>query len=179
MSDFNHKHLESVVEHIERVQQATLKLGKRLIEYGEEGFGLTLIANGLMHDQSKLQGIEWDFLVRVNKDDDDKAKEHLQIAWRQHVETNPHHPEYWGSINEMPRIYVAEMVCDWYARQAEMGTDFRGWIKDDASKKYDFSLNGKIYKQIKFFVEMLLDPEFKPMAKPDKVEEKSDKAESS
>lgn len=162
MSDFNHTHLRSVIRHITLVQQATQLLGERLIECGEAEFGLALIANGLKHDQSKFHGIEWDFLVRA---DDEKAKEYLGIAWRQHVETNSHHPECWGGINEMPRIYVAEMVCDCFARSQEMGTDFRKWIKEDASKKYNFSLNGKIYKQIKFFVDLLLDPEFKPIKK--------------
>lgn len=163
--NFNHSHLESVLRHIKLVQAATQLLGKRLIESGETEFGRALIANGLKHDQSKFHGIEWDFLVRVSKDDD-KANEYLQIAWRQHVETNEHHPEYWrgdNGISEMPRIFIAEMVCDWYARSQEMGTSLREWIKNDATKKYDMSLQGKTYKQVKFFVDMLLDPEFKPM----------------
>jgi len=165
MAEFNHHHLDSVLRHIKLVQEATQLLGKRLIECDEQQFGLALIANGLRHDQSKLQGIEWDFLVRVSNDDD-KAKEYLQIAWRQHVETNPHHPEFWpDGIHHMPRIYIAEMVCDCFARSQELGTDFRRWIKDDASNKYGFSLNGKVYKQMKYFVDLLLEPEFKPMKK--------------
>jgi hypothetical protein len=149
-------------------------LGERLIESGEIAFGLALIANGLKHDQSKLHGIEWSFLMRVEKDDA-KAKDYLKIAWQQHVQTNEHHPEYWGEdgMSEMPRIFIAEMVCDWYARSQEMGTDLRGWIKDDATKKYDMSLQGKSYKQVKSFVDMLLDPEFKPIQKePVKAAEK-------
>jgi hypothetical protein len=159
---FNHSHLRTVTRHIKLVQDATQLLGERLIESGETKFGLTLIANGLRHDQSKFKGVEWDFLVRV-AEDDEVAKEHLTIAWRQHVESNEHHPEYWESINEMPRIFIAEMVCDWFARSQEMGTDLRAWIKETASAKYEMSLKGKAYKQVKYFVDMLLDPQFKPI----------------
>ena len=170
MSEFNYKHLESVLRHIELVQSATQLLGKRLIESGEPEFGLSLMANGLRHDQSKLKGIEWDFLVVTAGEDEtpeEKAKreELLTIAWRQHVETNEHHPEYWGSINEMPRIFVAEMVCDWYARSQEQATGLRAHIKEKAAKRFGMSLNGKTYKQVKGFVDMLLDPEFTPIKK--------------
>ena len=170
MSDFNHKHLESVLRHIELVQSATQLLGKRLIESGEQEFGLSLIANGLKHDQSKFKGIEWDFLVVVTPDDETpeakaKREDLLAIAWRQHVETNEHHPEYWGEngINEMPRIFVAEMVCDWYARSQEQATGLRSHIKEKSAKRFGMSLKGKTYKQVKLFVDMLLDPEFKPI----------------
>ena len=56
---------------------------------------------------------------------------------------------------------VAEMVCDWYARQSEMGTDFRSFIRKDAPKRWGFTTTSKIYKTIKRFVDLLLDPIFK------------------
>ena len=54
---------------------------------------------------------------------------------RHHAETNPHHPEYWHGIENMPKVYIAEMVCDWYARSNEFGSDLREWVKDKATKK--------------------------------------------
>ena len=56
---------------------------------------------------------------------------------------------------------VAEMVCDWYAIQSEMGTDFRSFIRKDAPKRWGFTTTSKIYKTIKRFVDLLLDPVFK------------------
>jgi hypothetical protein len=177
---FDPAHLKSVVRHVRLVQDASLLLGERLIESGERKFGLHLISRGLRHDQSKFHGIEWNFLIRVDdeemsSEDKKEAEEDLKKAWFQHVSTNDHHPEYWASINEMPRICIAEMVCDWYARSTEMGTDLRGWIKETATKKYDMSLQGKAYKQIKFFVDMLLDPEFKPVKKVVEVKDEKEK----
>ena len=172
VSDFNHSHLESVLRHIKLVQEATQLLGKRLIESGESEDGRKLIARGLRHDASKLHGVEWDFLIRpksdeMTKEEKDEYEKLLGIAWRQHVETNDHHPECWGEdgINKMSDICIAEMVCDWYARSQEMATDLRGWIKEEATKKYGMSLRGKTYKRIKYYVDMLIDPAFKPMKK--------------
>ena len=56
---------------------------------------------------------------------------------------------------------IAEMVCDWYARQSEMGTDFRSFIRIDAPKRWGFSIRSKTYRTIKKFVDLLLDPVFK------------------
>jgi hypothetical protein len=178
--EFDEKQLKDLIRHIRLVQEATQLMAERLIDMGEIGFGLTLIANGLKHDQSKFHGIEWDYLVRIDekkKEDKEKAEEMLALAIFQHVTTNDHHPEYYhGGISEMPRECVAEMVCDWYARSTEQATDLRAWIKNEATEKYGFTTSGKVYKSIKFFVDVLLDPEFKPVKRkaPTKVPEKEE-----
>ena len=64
-------------------------------------------------------------------------------------------------ISAMNDAQVAEMVCDWYARQSEMGTDFRSFIRKDAPNRWGFTTKSKIYKTIKRFVDLLLDPIFK------------------
>ncbi len=155
--DNEQKHLRSLLRHIKGVQDACLLLGEKLIENGEEEFGRILVCNGLSHDNSKLVGIEWESLVR-NEDNG-----LLKIAIRQHWTANPHHPEYWGDIREMPRIYLAEMVCDCYGRSNEFGTNLREWFKEDAVKRYGYSLKSKVYQQIKSFVDILIEPAFKPI----------------
>jgi hypothetical protein len=173
MDEKRKKHLEALLRHIEIVQGACQLLGKRLIEAGESEFGRILIANGLVHDQSKLIGIEWEYLVR------DEDPEKIELAIQQHWTSNPHHPEYWGGMNQMPRIYIAEMVCDIYARSSEFGTDLRQWVKTEAAKKYNMSVQGKAYKQIKQFIDILLDDPFKPVdvtaskTKPNKASKKN------
>ena len=100
--------------------------------------------------------MEWDTLHR----DEDKTA--LKLAVHQHQQTNDHHPEYHvDGIGAMNDAQVAEMVCDWYARQSEMGTDFRSFIRKDAPKRWSFTTTSKIYKTIKRFVDLLLDPVFK------------------
>lgn len=149
-------HLESVVRHIRNVQEAALLLGKKLIRRGEEAFGRQLIANSMIHDQSKFSGIEWEYLRNgPSREDHDLATAH-----KQHVHTNPHHIEYWGSQSDMPRIYVAEMVCDLYARSAEMGTDLREYVKNVHVDRHSIPKSGKLWKWMKEFMDLLLDKPF-------------------
>ena len=158
MTELEEKRLQKILRHIKHVQDNTLLLGQRLIEKGEGSLGLDLIANGQIHDNSKLRGVEW---LNLHEDIKESNVELFELAAKHHITTNPHHPEYWGRIQEMPRIYVAEMVCDLSARSSEFGNDLRDWIKDKATKKYGFTLNSKVFKEIKFFTELLLDETFK------------------
>lgn len=46
-------------------------------------------------------------------------------AWLRHIHMNPHHWQHWILINDdpgegmiimdMPRVYIVEMICDWWA----------------------------------------------------------------
>tara|TARA_R100001509_G_scaffold164851_3_gene143929 strand:- start:1873 stop:2355 length:483 start_codon:yes stop_codon:yes gene_type:complete len=159
MSPEDRSHLKYLLRHIENVRQSCLLLGERMIDIGDARLGVDLISNGQTHDCSKFKGSEWLYLRPELMD---SSKKHLfESSKIQHVMTNPHHPEYWGSIHNMPRLYIAEMVCDWSARSHEQGNDLREWIKEKATKNFDMTVQSKTYKEIKFFVDILLDPLFK------------------
>jgi len=154
------RRLLSVWEHTQAVRSAALKLATRLIDNAETENDLDLarrlLQRSSMHDLSKFQGIEWDTLHR------DEEESTLNLAIHQHQQTNDHHPEYHvDGISAMNDAQIAEMVCDWYARQSEMGTDFRSFIRVEAPKRWGFTTKSKIYKSIKRFVDLLLDPVFK------------------
>lgn len=153
------RHLRSLLRHIENVRQLGLLLGERMIDKGKERLGFALIANTQIHDGSKFYGCEWISLRQEMPDSVDEAL--MESARIQHVMTNPHHPEYWGGIEKMPEVYLAEMVCDWSARSSEMGNDLREWIKDKATKKFNMTVQSKVYKDIKHLVDILLDQSFK------------------
>lgn len=149
--------IEKVLDHIQNVQRNCYKLGLKLIKNGETELGRNLIKNGQIHDNSKFAGIEFAELF----DDSD-------ILWdtvKHHNSTNPHHPEYWGSIQEMPTVYIAEMVCDCAARSAEKGTSLREWIADDATEKYNFKMEDEVGIKITRFINILLEPPFKKFVK--------------
>jgi hypothetical protein len=150
------EHLDDLVRHIERVRANCLLLGKRLMASGRVDFGRLLIAQGFIHDASKFHGIEWDYLHTGP----DVAREPLELAIEQHRRTNPHHPEFWGGLEHMPEISVAEMVCDWYARAQEFGTDLREWIDTEAVPKYRIDTTGQQYQWIQGFLEVLLRSAF-------------------
>lgn len=149
------KHLQGVQRHIKNVQSSCNIIAERLIDQGEISFALHLLRNSQQHDVSKLVGVEWKYL-RPELFDTPEFK----LALEQHQLTNEHHPECWGDIKHMPRIHVAEMVADWNARSMEFGTDLRDWIKNQACKKYNITPNTKVYKTIKEFVDLLLEPPF-------------------
>lgn len=156
--DISNKRLDALIRHIENVKSRCLLLGERLISNGEDELGRRLISNGYIHDHSKFSGIEWLYL---HGDIQEKQPDKFLLAATQHTATNKHHPEFWGTIHEMPRLYVAEMVCDWGSRSSEFGNDLKEWVKDKATSKYKMAVQSKTYKEIKDLIDVLLDPAFK------------------
>lgn len=144
--------IELVFNHIQNVQRNCYKLGIKFIKSGEIELGRNLIANGQIHDNSKFKGIEFEHLFY--------ADPLLPEVVKHHQSVNPHHPEYWGDIKHMPRVYIAEMVCDWYARSTEFGTGLREWIENVATQKFNFSKEDDVYREIQFVLSMLLDQGF-------------------
>jgi hypothetical protein len=144
--------IDLVFTHIKNVQRNCYKLGIKLMRRRELELGRTLICNGQIHDNSKFRGIEFEHLFYGDPLLPEVVKHHQSI--------NPHHPEYWGGIKNMPRVYVAEMVCDWYARSTEFGTGLRDWIENVALTKFEFTKTDDVYETIQEMLGLLLDPSF-------------------
>jgi len=153
----NLKKIRELIRHIRNVQDGAIRIGEKCIENGDEEFGRNLIANAFVHDQTKFRGVEW-YAIGCSDTED---KDLRGVAISTHQKTNMHHPEYWNGVENMPEIYLAEMVCDTYARSVEMGTNLREWWKLTGIEKYGISKSGKTWKTIKKYIDMILDPEFK------------------
>lgn len=149
-------HLDNLSRHIHLVRSACSLLGRRLIDAGKDDFGRILIARGFVHDATKFYGVEWKYLHAGRDIPPDKLKEAIE----QHVATNDHHPEFWGGIHNMPEIAMAEMVCDWYGRSQEFGTNLRDWIWEEATMKFDFTERSATADTIRGYVHSLLDDQF-------------------
>jgi hypothetical protein len=144
---------------VANVRDDCLLLGERLIEQEEEHLGRMLIANGLRHDNSKFHGIEWAYL---HSDVKESNPDLFLVAMHQHNLTNLHHPEAWpGGIEDMDRLHLAEMVTDWHSRSSEFGSDLLEWVKESATKRFRFATTGRVYKDIKSFVDLLHEEKFK------------------
>lgn len=154
----NEKHLQTLLRHMKNVAEACELLGQRLIIQKEETLGIQIISNGRIHDYSKFYGIEWKYL-RNNYHEE--HPEEFKMAAYQHIHTNPHHPEYWDGIQNTPTLYIAEMVCDWYARSNEFGNDIHQWIDKKGLKKFSITKKTKKYQEIKKFLGLLLEEPFK------------------
>lgn len=151
------EHLDNLEQHIEAVRRACVKLGKKLIKRGRQEFGRMLIARGFCHDISKFGGCEFEYL-HVGSD---VPRDKLELAIKQHVSTNDHHPEFYDKgVSEMPEVCIAEMVCDWLARSQEFGTCLRQWIVETAVPKYKINIEGQAYKWIMGFVDDLTENHF-------------------
>lgn len=152
--------IRGITRHIRNVEDNCLILGEKLILLGKINLGKQLIANGFIHDASKFTGIEFEYLS-LNAPTEENNKLKLKLAVHHHNTTNPHHPESWtGGIKEMPSVYLSECVCDWKARSQEFGTDLREWINNYATKKFGFTENDQVYKEIMFFVDLLCETPF-------------------
>tara|TARA_R110000772_G_scaffold261328_1_gene379732 strand:+ start:2395 stop:2907 length:513 start_codon:yes stop_codon:yes gene_type:complete len=143
--------------HVSVVRQTAETLWKKLCDIGELGLARKLAHRASTHDASKFTGVEFEGLHLKDFKD-----QRLIDAVNQHRSVNDHHPEFHvDGIKGMSREQIAEMVCDWSARSKERGTGLREWIKEDAVKRFNFTLQSKCYKDIKFFVDLLLDDPFK------------------
>jgi hypothetical protein len=162
--------LEKLLQHIDGVNRNCRLLGKRLIEEGEVHLGHCLIARGMTHDNSKFYGLEWDWLTMTEDDHKKKkdSKDTLWLAIRHHHSMNPHHPEFHPEVNDMSRLDISEMVCDWKARSEEFGSSLEEFV-ERAIAKYEIAPNGRVGKHIKLCLNLLLDKPFKSI-KPTKKE---------
>lgn len=164
MADENSGRLERLLLHISNVRDNCWLIGRRLISTGQEHLGLSLIANGQVHDHSKFKGIEWKYLndgAWPRNCEDELEDQMFKAALQQHVTTNKHHPEAWpGGINEMDELHIAEMVADWAARSSEQGTGLLEWVTEKAPERFKFSKHGSVYKAVRRFTDLLLEKKF-------------------
>ncbi len=152
MNNTTEDRIGKVLNHIKNVQRNCYRLGVLLINEGEIELGRNLIANGQIHDNSKFKGIEFDHLI--------SGSPILKEVVKHHASTNPHHPEYWGKIECMPDIYIAEMVCDCTARASEFGTSIHSWFTNEHPKRYDYQLIDPIAHKIQHYLNLLLEAPF-------------------
>jgi len=150
--------LDGLLRHIKNVQDNCLILGEHFIKDGYEDLGVELIANSMIHDNSKFKGIEWLYLDSQTKEE---KPELFKAALTHHNTINLHHPEAWRGIELMSEVYLAEMTCDWKARSEEFGSGIWEWVKGSAADKYKYNTKSRVYKDIKRYLEIILEPAFK------------------
>jgi hypothetical protein len=98
------------------------------------------------HDDSKFSEEEFEPYAQKWFGDGQKTLEYEE-AWKHHWTNNEHHPEFWLG-EDMPYIYILEMICDWGSFSMKSGdlnelSDFYfSKAKDDEEK--NLSDNTKI-----------------------------------
>lgn len=71
------------------------------------------------HDASKWSEEEFEPYAQRWFGDKKKTLEYEE-AWKHHWTHNEHHPEFWLG-EDMPYIYILEMICDWGSFSVESG----------------------------------------------------------
>ncbi len=135
------KSTKYVISHRNNVKKAFKILQKKLTGFqGLNKSKLDTISQHIEeHDLSKFkseEAIPYAKFFWGTKDDE--VIEEFKIATKLHKSRNLHHPEYWmnenGETNEMPLIYIVEMVCDWWSF---------GLMQNNPEEIFDFYANNK------------------------------------
>jgi hypothetical protein len=63
----------------------------------------------------------------------------IRPAIERHQQRNSHHPEYWGSVEKMPRLDRIEMVCDWRAASRRTNNGSIAASLDYGKKRWGYS----------------------------------------
>ena len=109
--DYQKEYLEYINSHKERVEQFAdwlLEKCPSLFDEVDPDVFWDLIKG---HDESKFSEEEFEPYAQKWHGDGVKTPEYEE-AWKHHWMNNEHHPEYWLG-EDMPYIYILEMICDW------------------------------------------------------------------
>ena len=138
LDGYQEEYKKYVIEHKERVTQFSSWLQENCPEVFE---GVDLDAfNEVVaeHDESKFSEEEFEPYAQKWFGDKKKTFEYEE-AWKHHWQNNEHHPEFWLG-EDMPLIYILEMLCDWGSFSIASGdmkelSDFYfNKAKDDSEK---------------------------------------------
>ena len=131
-ADYQKEYKNYIIQHKERVKQFADWLEENLPEVFDnvdiEAF-YEVISE---HDESKFGEEEFEpYAQKFYKQDEyGKPLEYIpgwDEAWKHHWMNNEHHPEFWLG-EDMPYIYILEMLCDWGSFSIAAG-DFNELIK--------------------------------------------------
>jgi hypothetical protein len=164
LDSYQEEYKKYIVGHKERVKTFADWLKENLPEVFENVDLETFDEVIEEHDDSKYSDEEFEPYAQHFYGSEDNDFEYSE-AWKHHWTHNEHHPEFWLG-EDMPYIYILEMLCDWGSFSVEKG-DFHELInyyydqaKDDEEK--NLSENTKeIIEDILDKIKVVLDGEEK------------------
>ena len=93
------------------------------------------------HDESKFSEEEFEPYAQKWFGNGEKTLEYKE-AWKHHWMNNEHHPEFWLG-EDMPLIYILEMICDWGSFSIDKGdmTELSDFYYDKAKNDPEKNLS--------------------------------------
>ena len=116
------------------------------------------------HDESKFSEEEFEPYAQKWFNNSGKTPEYEE-AWKHHWMNNEHHPEYWLG-EDMPYIYILEMICDWGSFSidkkdfSELSDFYYNKAKEDPEKNLSDATK-KIIEEILSQIDRVLEKEEK------------------
>lgn len=150
--------LQRTLDHKRLVRNACFKVAESANSLGISEKELR--ACGFTHDDLKFLPPEHEPYVDLTWRKKEGIKEitpEIAEATLHHIKNSKHHPEYWTSTkislnkderdklnqcvdaSKMPKLYLAEMVCDWHAMGQECGNTAREWFNKQRNVRWCFS----------------------------------------
>lgn len=149
---------EDTIRHKKIVLDNCLLMSKYLMNKGKIELGTQLLKRGCEHDNSKFDSDEFRRLSQILKsrkcftDANSQLSTEERKAIEYHWKHNRHHPEYFENPSEeMTELDIIEMVCDWFARSLQYGTEFIPFVKERQSNRFNFSTK-KFDKILKYCI---------------------------
>ena len=137
-------HIRDTLLHKSYVIKACLKMFDYLVENDKCELGILLLQRANIHDNSKLVGPELKLLSDIYGNQSAFIDPNILLSEKErsiieeHWHHNCHHPEHFENICEMSELDIIEMVCDWYARSMQFGTDFLDFVKTRQDTRFHF-----------------------------------------
>lgn len=141
------KMIKDNIEHKKIVMDNSLLIAEYLIENRRLQLAIDVLRRACSHDNSKFELSEFYRLVGIMSDNTDESFTNplskmtdrevnaVEVHWR----NNRHHPEHHDNINDMSESDIIEMVCDWFSRSQQYGTDFMEFVECRQKNRFKFS----------------------------------------
>lgn len=118
-ADYLEQNKKYILDHKDRVKKFSNWLKENCPELFKE-IDISLFDEMIEeHDESKFSEEEFEPYAQKWFNNSGKTLEY-ELAWQHHWSTNEHHPEYWLG-EDMPYIYILEMICDWGSFSIDKG----------------------------------------------------------
>ena len=169
LADYQEEYKNYIIEHKERVKQFADWLVENLPELFD-GCDVDMFYDIIEeHDESKFSEEEFEPYAQKfygPQDINGKPLDYVpgyDDAWLHHYMNNEHHPEYWDG-EDMPFIYILEMLCDWGSFSIDKGDlhELSKYYYDNAKEDKEKNLSDatkEIIEEILSKINSVLDKE--------------------
>ena len=153
--------IRDTIVHKKYVLDSCMTLALWLIQNEDEQLGLKLLQRATIHDNSKLSYEELDALAKISTDksclEDAHAKmsEYKKQAIELHWKNNRHHPEFFSCYENMSKLDILEMICDWHSRSVQYGTDMKEFVRIRQENRFHFPK--EMMDMIWYYIDILLE----------------------